>query len=115
MSVLMRVLCLIGIVSWPGVLAAQEFPTRTIRFIVPFPAGGPADTISRILIEKMSSILGQPMVIENRSGASGTYRSSGGSARTAHGLICGRFSPRSKRSPSRCHSVFASSDPGSRR
>jgi len=71
MSTLVRVLCLIGILSWPGILAAQEFPNRTIRFIVPFPAGGPADTISRILIEKMSSILGQSMVIENRSGAGG--------------------------------------------
>ena len=71
MSALIRVLCLIGIVSWPGILAAQEFPTRTIRFIVPFPAGGPADTISRIVTEKMSSILGQPIVIEARAGAGG--------------------------------------------
>src|ERR1043165_4235856 len=71
MSALIRVLCFIGLVSWPGVLAAQEFPTRTIRFVVPFPAGGPSDTISRILIEKMSSLLGQPMVIENRAGAGG--------------------------------------------
>ena len=64
-------LCLIGIVAWPGVLAAQEFPNRPIKFIVPFPAGGPADTISRIVTEKMSSILGQPIVIEARAGAGG--------------------------------------------
>ena len=57
--------------SWPGVLAAQEFPNRPIKFIVPFPAGGPADTISRIVTEKMSSILGQPIVIETRAGAGG--------------------------------------------
>jgi tripartite-type tricarboxylate transporter receptor subunit TctC len=38
---------------------------------VPFPAGGPSDTISRILTEKMASLLGQPIVIENRSGAGG--------------------------------------------
>ena len=56
---------------WPGVLAAQEFPNRPIKFIVPFPAGGPADTISRIVTEKMSSILGQPIVIETRAGAGG--------------------------------------------
>ena len=56
MNKLMRVLCLVGIVAWPGMLAAQEFPNRTIRFIVPFPAGGPSDIISRILIEKMSSV-----------------------------------------------------------
>jgi tripartite-type tricarboxylate transporter receptor subunit TctC len=62
---------LIGILSWPGVLAAQEFPTHPIKFIVPFPAGGPADTISRIVTEKMSNILGQPVVLESRSGAGG--------------------------------------------
>jgi tripartite-type tricarboxylate transporter receptor subunit TctC len=71
MSTLIRALCLIGLLSWPGALAAQEFPSRTIRFIVPFPAGGPADIISRVLIEKMGSLLGQPMVIENRAGAGG--------------------------------------------
>ena len=71
MSALIRALCLIGILSWPGVLAAQEFPNRAIKFIVPFPAGGPADTISRIVTEKMSSILGQPIVVEARAGAGG--------------------------------------------
>ena len=71
MSTLIRALCLIGLLSWPGALAAQEFPSRTIRFVVPFPAGGPADIISRVLIEKMGSLLGQPMVIENRAGAGG--------------------------------------------
>ena len=68
---LIRALCLIGFVAWPGALAAQEFPNRPIKFIVPFPAGGPADTISRIVTEKMSSILGQPIVIETRAGAGG--------------------------------------------
>ena len=71
MSALIRALCLIGIVAWPGFLAAQEFPNRPIKFIVPFPAGGPADTISRIVTEKMSSILGQPIVVEARAGAGG--------------------------------------------
>jgi len=71
MTALMRVLCLAGVVLWPSALAAQEFPNRPIKFIVPFPAGGPADTISRIVTEKMSSILGQPIVIEARAGAGG--------------------------------------------
>src|SRR5215212_11606560 len=71
MTILIRALCLIGIVAWPGVLDAQEFPNRPIKFIVPFPAGGPADNISRIVTEKMSSILGQPIVIEARAGAGG--------------------------------------------
>jgi tripartite-type tricarboxylate transporter receptor subunit TctC len=71
MSVLIRALCLLGVLAWPGMLAAQDFPNRPIKFIVPFPAGGPSDTISRILTEKMASLLGQPIVIENRSGAGG--------------------------------------------
>jgi tripartite-type tricarboxylate transporter receptor subunit TctC len=62
---------LIGFLAWPGILAAQDFPNHPIKFIVPFPAGGPSDTISRILTEKMASLLGQPIVIENRSGAGG--------------------------------------------
>jgi len=66
-----RALCLIGLLAWPGVLAAQDFPNHPIKFIVPFPAGGPSDTISRILTEKMASLLGQPIVIENRAGAGG--------------------------------------------
>jgi tripartite-type tricarboxylate transporter receptor subunit TctC len=71
MSALARVFYLIGLLVWPGVLAAQEFPNHPIKFIVPFPAGGPADTISRIVTEKMSSILGQPIVLESRAGAGG--------------------------------------------
>jgi tripartite-type tricarboxylate transporter receptor subunit TctC len=71
MPVFIRALCLIGFLAWPGFVAAQDFPNHPIKFIVPFPAGGPSDTISRILTEKMASLLGQPIVIENRSGAGG--------------------------------------------
>jgi tripartite-type tricarboxylate transporter receptor subunit TctC len=48
---------------------AQSFPNRTIRIIVPFPAGGPTDIISRVIAQKMSEDWGQPVVIENRPGA----------------------------------------------
>ena len=71
MSKLMRVLCFAGLLLWPGLSFGQDFPNRPIRFIVPFPAGGPADVISRIVTEKMSSLLGQTVVIENRAGAGG--------------------------------------------
>lgn len=67
----MRALCCVSLMAWPGTLVAEEFPNRTVRFIVPFPAGGPADTISRILTEKMAAVLGQTIVIENRAGAGG--------------------------------------------
>jgi tripartite-type tricarboxylate transporter receptor subunit TctC len=67
-----RVLCLIGAVVWPGLAAAQEFPARSaIKMVVPFPAGGPADIFGRVLSEKMAALLGQSVVVENRSGNSG--------------------------------------------
>jgi len=71
MSILMRVLCLLGALAWSGALAAEEFPNRPIRFVVPFPAGGPSDFISRVLTEKMATLLGGTIVIENRPGAGG--------------------------------------------
>jgi tripartite-type tricarboxylate transporter receptor subunit TctC len=52
--------------------SAQDFPTRNITLIVPFAAGGPTDTISRIVGEHMSRTLGQQIVIENVVGAGGT-------------------------------------------
>jgi tripartite-type tricarboxylate transporter receptor subunit TctC len=48
---------------------AQAFPSRTIRIVVPFPAGGPTDILSRMIAQKMSADWGQPVVIENRPGA----------------------------------------------
>ena len=71
MSILIRVLFLLGVFAWPGALAAQEFPNHPIRFVVPFPAGGPSDFISRVLTEKMATLLGGTIVIENRPGAGG--------------------------------------------
>jgi tripartite-type tricarboxylate transporter receptor subunit TctC len=47
---------------------AQQYPNRTIRMIVPFPPGGPADTIARIVGQKMSEHWGQPVIVENRAG-----------------------------------------------
>jgi tripartite-type tricarboxylate transporter receptor subunit TctC len=52
--------------------SAQAFPTRPITIIVPFPAGGSTDAISRIVGEPMRRSLGQPIVIENVSGADGS-------------------------------------------
>jgi tripartite-type tricarboxylate transporter receptor subunit TctC len=52
--------------------AAQEaFPSRAIRLVVPFAAGGPSDIIARVVAPRMSATLGQPVVIENRVGAGG--------------------------------------------
>ena len=51
---------------------AQSYPSRPITMIVPFAAGGPNDTAARILLERMGASLGQPVVIENVTGANGT-------------------------------------------
>lgn len=53
-------------------VAAQDYPTRPITMIVPFPAGGATDTLARFLAEDMRAILGQPVVIENIAGAAGS-------------------------------------------
>jgi tripartite-type tricarboxylate transporter receptor subunit TctC len=67
----------LGIVVW-GLLAtapaaqAQSYPSRPIRFIVPFPPGGSTDTYARIIGVKMAEGLGQQLVIDNRAGAAGS-------------------------------------------
>ena len=50
---------------------AQTYPSRAVTIIAPFPAGGPLDTIARIISEPMRAVLGQPVVIENVPGAGG--------------------------------------------
>ncbi len=52
--------------------AAQSYPSRPVTMVVPFPPGGPTDTIARIMAEHMRGWLGQPVIIENLSGAGGS-------------------------------------------
>jgi tripartite-type tricarboxylate transporter receptor subunit TctC len=53
----------------PQLAQAQAYPTRPVRFIVPFPPGGSADPIARVLANRLSEIWGQQAVIENKGGA----------------------------------------------
>jgi tripartite-type tricarboxylate transporter receptor subunit TctC len=55
-----------------GLAQAEDYPTRAVTMIVPFPAGGATDTLARFLAEKMRAILGQPIIIENVGGAAGS-------------------------------------------
>src|SRR5215213_5631991 len=64
---LMAVAVMAIVASAPA--AAQNYPNRTIRFIVPFGAGGPTDVFTRALTEELRKSLGQPIVMENRPGA----------------------------------------------
>jgi len=55
----------------PAMAAAQAFPMKSIRLIVTYPPGGGADLMARLVAPKMAAVLGQPVVVENKAGASG--------------------------------------------
>jgi tripartite-type tricarboxylate transporter receptor subunit TctC len=57
--------------AWAVTAFAQDWPTKPIRWVVPYPPGGGTDVIARIVQQRMSEGLGQPIVIENRGGAGG--------------------------------------------
>lgn len=73
---ILAALSAIGLAAAP---AAAEFPDRVVTIIVPYAAGGPSDTVGRILAEAMGAKLGQQVIVENVGGASGTL----GAARVA--------------------------------
>jgi tripartite-type tricarboxylate transporter receptor subunit TctC len=63
---------LLALALLAGAAHAQEFPHKPVRMVVGFPPGGGTDVVARILAPRMSELLGQPIVIENRAGATGT-------------------------------------------
>ena len=68
----MRVLIFVLLFLIAGTSEAQTYPSRPIRLILPFAAGGLVDVPGRILAQKLSADLGQPLVVENRPGAGST-------------------------------------------
>jgi tripartite-type tricarboxylate transporter receptor subunit TctC len=71
MKILKAVLLAAAVVLLPQIAAAQAYPNKPVRIIVPFPPGGPADIFGRGLAQGMSAELGQPVLIENVSGVGG--------------------------------------------
>ncbi|HYN11117.1 MAG TPA: tripartite tricarboxylate transporter substrate-binding protein, partial [Burkholderiales bacterium] len=61
----------LGICISAGAFAQESWPSRPIRFILPFPPGGGTDILGRVIADRLSASLGQPVVIENRGGAGG--------------------------------------------
>src|ERR1700689_5778263 len=61
----------LSVLLLPALAAAQDFPNRQIRLIVPFPPGGPNDIIARVVGQRMSELTKQPIVIDNRGGQAG--------------------------------------------
>ena len=64
------------LLSMQVVAFAQSWPARPIRAIIPFGAGSATDLVPRIVFEQLSPQLGQPIVVENRTGAGGTLGTS---------------------------------------
>ena len=66
-----RLLVIVALLASPAIVAADEFPSKPIRLIVPFPPGGPNDIIARVIGQRMSEIVRQPVIIDNRGGQAG--------------------------------------------
>jgi len=66
-----KLLAILSLVVLPPPSAAEDFPAKPIRLIVPFPPGGPNDIIARVIGQRMSEIVHQPIVIDNRGGQAG--------------------------------------------
>src|SRR5216683_1069796 len=72
----MRSFCLALLLAFLcGYAFAQAYPSRPIHFVVPFPASGPTDIITRAIGQKLSEVVGQPVLIDNRPGAGGAIGS----------------------------------------
>ncbi|MGZ3308882.1 MAG: Bug family tripartite tricarboxylate transporter substrate binding protein [Xanthobacteraceae bacterium] len=64
-------LAVIAVLGFPFAADAQGFPSRSITIIVPYPPGGPVDTLARLIAQESAGDLNQPIVVENRPGGSG--------------------------------------------
>jgi tripartite-type tricarboxylate transporter receptor subunit TctC len=71
MKRLLLLTCAAGTMLTASVLQAQTWPARPIRIVVPFAAGGPADITSRNIAPRLTELLGQPILVDNRGGANG--------------------------------------------
>ena len=71
----LKALAAVAFALAPALAAAQAYPARPITMIVPFSAGGSTDTVARIMSEKLTTRLGQPVIVENKVGAGGSVGS----------------------------------------
>jgi tripartite-type tricarboxylate transporter receptor subunit TctC len=62
---------MVAALSWVSAARAQDFPSRIVRMVVAFPAGGPTDFVARLVADKLKAALGQNVIVENRPGANG--------------------------------------------
>jgi tripartite-type tricarboxylate transporter receptor subunit TctC len=82
-----KALLAVAIAFWSAVAAAQSYPSKPIRVMVPFPPGGSTDIVARIMAQKLEKPLGQPLVVENRGGAGGTIGAAVGAKAAPDGYL----------------------------
>src|SRR4051812_24519992 len=61
-----------AVLIWPGASWAQDFPTKPVRYVIPFDPGSSPDVVGRVLSDRLAQLWGQPVVVENKVGAAGT-------------------------------------------
>jgi tripartite-type tricarboxylate transporter receptor subunit TctC len=88
MKVFGRLLVITALLVSPAI-AADEFPSRPIRLIVPFPPGGPNDIIARVVGQRMSEIVKQPVIVDNRGGQAGVLGTDAVAKAAADGYTIG--------------------------
>src|SRR5207247_11320390 len=84
-SRILRSLLGAALIAAAGAAWAQAYPSKPIRFIAPFPPGGSSDVLCRLLGQKLAEVAGQPVVVENRAGASGNIGHEYGAKQPADG------------------------------
>src|SRR6201995_4066548 len=88
MTIIGRLLVIVALMASPA-FAADEFPSKPIRLIVPFPPGGPNDIIARVVGQRMSDIVRQPVIIDNRGGQAGVLGTDAVAKAAADGYTIG--------------------------
>ena len=66
-----RIFAFLALALFAPLTFSQSWPARPVKMVVPFPAGGPTDVMTRVICERLSTALGQPVVVENKPGAGG--------------------------------------------
>lgn len=85
-SVLMAVaFAVCGSLAATAAFAAEPWPARSVRVIVPHPAGGSVDAVAGIVIRKLADVLGKPFIVENRGGANGNIGAAAGASAPSDG------------------------------
>ena len=79
-ATLLALICLLGVASGVSLASAADYPNRPVRWMIGFSAGGPVDTVARIMAQWLSDRFGQQFIVENRTGSGGNIAAAAGIA-----------------------------------